>query len=273
MRISILPCLTSVLFFHVPDYFRILVYTALFHLTCMHAYYFLVGLRCMSLCVCVRGREVQQTWHIYMYESVCVHCSSVFWVQFPAPPSRTYFLWQKRRCLYTQFYIQSDPPAQLWHSSSALQARRCTVPVWRSHWRLGDKWQLYLCVLHESIKHWPFKMLPGYLKLSATSSWDQIGMLLRQSRTTHPLVSLVMCVTACVGEYHVLFNYKCTPSTVVDVLEIGRLQVQFEVCLWMFLQLFLEKHRVLMQPVRPCALGYLRTPTASQLQACTNSSS
>ncbi len=38
-----------------------------------------------------------------------------------------------------------------------------------------------------------------------------------------------MCVTACVGEYHVLFNYKCTLSTVVDVLEIGRLQVQFEV--------------------------------------------
>lgn len=73
------------------------------------------------------------------------------------------------------------------------------------------------------------KMLPRYLKLSATSSWDQIGMLLRQSRTTHPLVSPVMCVTVCVGEYHVLFNYKCTLSTVVDVLEIGRLQVQFEV--------------------------------------------
>lgn len=73
------------------------------------------------------------------------------------------------------------------------------------------------------------KMLPRYLRLSATSSWDQIGMLLRQSRTTHPLVSPVMCVTACVGEYHVLFNYKCTLSTDVDVLEIGRLQVQFEV--------------------------------------------
>lgn len=77
------------------------------------------------------------------------------------------------------------------------------------------------------------KMLPRYLRLSATSSWDQIGMLLRQSRTTHPLVSPVMCVTACVGEYHVLFNYKCTLSTVVDVLEIGRLQVQFEVCVCM----------------------------------------
>lgn len=44
------------------------------------------------------------------------------------------------------------------------------------------------------------KMLPRYLRLSATSSWYQIGMLLRQSRTTHPLVSPVMCVTACVEE-------------------------------------------------------------------------
>lgn len=74
------------------------------------------------------------------------------------------------------------------------------------------------------------KMLPRYLRLSATSSWDQIGMLLRQSRTTHPLVSPVMCVTACVGEYHVLFNYKCTLSTVVDVQGMVRLQVPFEVC-------------------------------------------
>lgn len=89
----------------------------------------------------------------------------------------------------------------------------------------------YICVFFMNPSNTGLlKMLPRYLRLSATSSWDQIGMLLRQSRTTHPLVSPVMCVTACVGEYHVLFNYKCTPSTVVDVLEIGQLQVQFEAC-------------------------------------------
>lgn len=88
----------------------------------------------------------------------------------------------------------------------------------------------YICVFFMNPSNTGLlKMLPRYLKLSATSNWDQIGMLLRQSRTTHPLVSPVMCVTVCVGEYHVLFNYKCTLSTVVDVLEIGWLQVQFEV--------------------------------------------
>lgn len=83
-------------------------------------------------------------------------------------------------------------------------------------------------------------MLPRYLSLSATSSLDQIGMLLRQSRTTHPLVSPVMCVTACVGKYHVLFNYKCSLSTVVDVLEIVRLQVQFEVWVCICVQFLLQ---------------------------------
>ena len=146
MRISTLPCLTSVLYFHVLDYFRILVYTALFQLTCMHAYFLLVGLP-----LCERSSRLVT----YIYTPPLL--SSVFWVQFPAPSCRTYFLWQKRRCLYTQFYIQS---ARLRRSSGALQALRCSVPVWRSHWRLSDKWQLYLCVLHESIKHWPFKNAP-----------------------------------------------------------------------------------------------------------------
>lgn len=36
----------------------------------------------------------------------------------------------------------------------------CTVPVWGIRSKHGDKWQLYLCVLHESIKHWPFKNAP-----------------------------------------------------------------------------------------------------------------
>ena len=86
----------------------------------------------------------------------------------------------------------------------------------------------YICVFFMNPSNTGLlKMLPRYLRLSATSSWDQIGMLLRQSRSTHPLVSPVMCVTACVGGFHVLFNYKCTLSTVVDVLEIGQLQVQF----------------------------------------------
>jgi len=103
----------------------------------------------------------------------------------------------------------------------------------------------YICVFFMNPSNTGLlKMLPRYLRLSATSSWDQIGMLLRQSRTTHPLVSPVMCVTVCVGEYHVLFNYKCTLSTVVDVLEIGRLQVQFEasvcVCVCVCVHFFLQ---------------------------------
>ena len=64
-------------------------------------------------------------------------------------------------------------------------------------------------------------------------------MLLRQSRTTHPLVSPVMCVTACVGKYHVLFNYKCILSTVVDVRGMVRLPVLFEVDV--LIQLFAPK--------------------------------
>lgn len=170
--------------------------------------------------------------------------SSVFWVQFPAPSCRTYFLWQKRRCLYTQFYIQSDPP----HSSGTAPAlsrhsgaRSLCGAATEDSVTNGN----YICVFFMNPSNTGLlKMLPRYLRLSATSSWDQIGMLLRQSRTTHPLVSPVMCVTACVGEYHVLFNYKCTLSTVVDVLEIGRLQVQFEVwlcvCVCKLVQLFLQ---------------------------------
>lgn len=150
MRISILPCLTCMLYFHVLDYFKILVCTALFQLTCMHACIFLPG---VYVCVSVKSSR--------LVTYICtLLLSAVFRVQFSAPSCRTYFLWQKRKCLYTQFYIQSDPPAQLWRSSSALQALWCSVPVWHSHWRLCDKWQLYLCVLHESIKHWPFKNAP-----------------------------------------------------------------------------------------------------------------
>ncbi len=36
-----------------------------------------------------------------------------------------------------------------------------------------------------------------------------------------------MCLTECVEEYHVLFNYKCTLSTVVDMLEAEQLEDQF----------------------------------------------
>lgn len=222
---------------------------------CMHAYSFLVGLA-TCVCVCVSG----------MRASVCssrlvtyIHTlllSSVFWVQFPVPSCRTYFLWQKRWCLYTQFYIQSDPP----HSSGAApalsrhsSARSPCGAATEDSVTNGN----YICVFFMNPSNTGLlKMLPRYLSLSATSSWDQIGMLLRQSRTTHPLVSPVMCVTACVGEYHVLFNYKCTLSTVVDVLEIGPLQVQFEVCYVYACPSFPPKHGV-----RLCAFSYLRTPT------------
>lgn len=132
----------------------------------------------------------------------------------------------------TRFYIQRGPPL--------LPIHPCTPVLFRH----SAVWSLcgaatedsvtnsnYICVFFMNPSSAGLlKMLPRYLRLSATSSWDQIGMLLRQSRTTQPLVSPVMCVTACVGEYHVLFNYKRTPSTVVDVLEIGQLQVQFEAC-------------------------------------------
>lgn len=110
----------------------------------------------------------------------------------------------------------------------------------------------YICVFFMNPSNTGLlKILPRYLRLSATSSWDQIGMLLRQSRTTHPLVSPVMCVTACVGEYHVLFNYKCTLSTVVDVLEIGQLQVQFEVCVCVYLN-FVWREELDIQPIKVC---------------------
>lgn len=231
MRISILPCLTFALYFHVLDYFRNLVYTALFQLTCMHAYFFLVGL---PLCVCVWGISSRPIYTLPLFFRL------VFWVQFPVHSCRTYFLWQKWRCLYTQFYIQSDPP----HSSGAAPALSRHSPA-RSLCGAATEDSVtngnYICVFFMNPSNTGLlKMLPRYLRLSATSSWDQIGMLLRQSRTTHPLVSPVMCVTACVGEYHVLFNYKCTLSTVVDALEIGQLQVQFEVCMCVWVQFFLH---------------------------------
>lgn len=195
----------------------------------MHAYSFLVG-----LCVC--ERDPVGLWHIYIY--ILPPLSSVFWVQFPAPSCRTYFLWQKRRCLYAQFYIQSDPP----HSSGtapALSRHSCAQSLCGAATEDSVTNGNYICVFFMNPSNTGLlKMLPRYLRLSATSSWDQIGMLLRQSRTTHPLVSPVMCVTACVGEYHVLFNYKCTLSTVVDVQGMVRLQVPFEVCVCV--PLFLE---------------------------------
>lgn len=93
----------------------------------------------------------------------------------------------------------------------------------------------YICVFFMNPSNTGLlKMLPRYLRLSASSSWDQIGMPLRQSRTTHPLVSPVMCVTACVGKYHVLFNYKCVLTTVVDVLGMVRFQVRFKVLVYVF---------------------------------------
>lgn len=153
-----------------------------------------------------------------------------FGCNFQLPPVGPIFCDKKRRCLYTQFYIQSDPP----HSSGAAPALSRHSGAWSLCGAATEDSVTngnYICVFFMNPSNTGLlKMLPRYLRLSATGSWDQIGMLLRQSRTTHPLVSPVMCVTACVGEYHVLFNYKCTLSTVVDVLEIGRLQVQFEVC-------------------------------------------
>lgn len=150
MRISELPCLTFVLYFHVLDYFRILVHTAPFHLTCMHAYSCLVGLP-LHVCVWMYVREQFGRLVTYVNFIYTLFLSSVFWVQFPAPSCRTYFLWQKRRCLYAQFYIQSDPPAQLWHSSSALQARRCSVPVWRR--QLKTRWQMAIIFVCSSWIH------------------------------------------------------------------------------------------------------------------------
>lgn len=159
---------------------------------------------------------------------------------------------KKRRCLCAQFYIQSDPPLRSSGTAPAL-SRHCSAQslcgaATEDSVTNGN----YICVFFMNPSNTGLlKMLPRYLRLSATSSWDQIGMLLRQSRTTHPLVSPVMCVTACVGEYHVLFNYKCTLSTVVDVQGIVRLQVLFKVCVCVCACLTLPpKHGVLMQPVR-----------------------
>lgn len=84
----------------------------------------------------------------------------------------------------------------------------------------------YICVFFMNPSNTGLlKMLPGYLRLSDPG--DQIGMLLRQSEALTPCLP-VMCLTACVEEYHVLFNYKCTLSTVVDMLEAERLEDQFE---------------------------------------------
>lgn len=90
----------------------------------------------------------------------------------------------------THFCIKSN----LLHSSSAAPA----------FYRRSAAWSLCGAVTEDSVTNGNYicvffmnpsntgllKMLPRYLRLSATSSWDQIGMLLRQSRTTHPLVSL-----------------------------------------------------------------------------------
>lgn len=97
----------------------------------------------------------------------------------------------KTRCLYDQFYIQSDPL----HSSPGT--RSLCGAVAEDSVTNGN----YICVFFMNPSNTGLlKMLPRYLRLSATSSCYQIGMLLRQSRTTHPLVSPVMCVTACVEE-------------------------------------------------------------------------
>ena len=273
MRISALPCLTSVLYFHVPDHFRILVYTALFQLTCMHAYSVLVGLLVSlppsRVCVWERERERERETYIYTYMCVCgfLFLLPVFWVQFPAPSCRTYFLWQKTEVfIYSVLHTERSPRtalAQLQRSPGT----RCSVPVWRSYWRLGDKWQLYLCVLHESIKHWPFKMLPRYLRLSATSSWDQIGMLLRQSGTTHPpSFPCDVCDSVCRGipcfiqlQMYTLNSCWCARNRAVTSPIWSVCFVC--VCACVFVQLFLQNMVVLMQPVRLCVFGYLRTPS------------
>lgn len=172
--------------------------------------------------------------------------------------------------VYTQFYIQSDPP----HSSGAAPAlsrhsaaRSLCGAATEDSVTNGN----YICVFFMNPSNTGLlKMLPRYLRLSATSSWDQIGMLLRQSRTTHPLVSPVMCVTACVGEYHVLFNYKCTLSTVVDVLEIGWLQVQFEVCVYVCVSSSSSKTWCFNATCQAVCIR-LSQDTYPSLQACGNS--
>lgn len=60
MRIPVLPCLTFVLYFYVLNCFKILVYAAVFQLTCMHIRFWQACL-CVRVCVCVHEREGAET--------------------------------------------------------------------------------------------------------------------------------------------------------------------------------------------------------------------
>lgn len=74
------------------------------------------------------------------------------------------------RGVYPQFYIESDATV----ARRVSRASRLAVPVRGVRRTLSDKWQLYLCVLHESIKHWPFKNAPRIFEAvrSRGPNWD-----------------------------------------------------------------------------------------------------
>lgn len=212
-------------------------------------------------CVCVK--DIQRA-------SSALPAPFFFRCSFKLPPVGPIFLCQKRG-VYTEYSVlhtaRSTPRTPILFRHSVVWSL-CGAATEDSVTNSN-----YICVFFMNPSSAGLlKMLPRYLRLSATSSWDQIGMLLRQSRTTQPLVSPVMCVTACVGEYHVLFNYKRTPSTVVDVLEIGQLQVQFEarVCVYVMCgcPVLPPKHLVPVPAVRPCSSRHFRTPFAFMEVAC-----
>lgn len=85
-------------------------------------------------------------------------------------PAELFSVTPRQRGVYPQFYIESDATV----AQRLSWASRLTVPAWGVRRTCGDKWQLYLCVLHESIKHWPFKNAPRIFEAvrSRGPNWD-----------------------------------------------------------------------------------------------------
>lgn len=108
--------------------------------------------------------------YIFVLGRSAMLCFHVFGVQFWILPAELFSVTPRQRGVYPQFYIESDATV----ARRLSWASRPAVPAWGVRRTCGDKWQLYLCVLHESIKHWPFKNAPRIFEAvrSRGPNWD-----------------------------------------------------------------------------------------------------
>lgn len=117
--------------------------------------------------------------HIRSWE-VCDALPLCLWGTILNSSSGAIFCDTKARGVYPQFYIESGATALVALSRRLAAQSLCGVSAERTVTN-GN----YICVFFMNPSNTGLlKMLPGYFSLSDTG--DQIGMLLRQSRSTHP---------------------------------------------------------------------------------------